>query len=411
MINRAVPGLLILAGAWGAAWLGMQGAGRPTVHAAIQQSRVLRQGYVGDSACRTCHENESQSYLLTAHHLTSQQPSAQSILGSFARGNDTLMIATGDETKRDPRLYFTMQGKGDRFFETAMADLGTKHLAHTEPIDIVVGSGVRGQTYLFWTGDALFELPVSYWTQGKQWINSPGYQDGTANFERHVDPRCMECHTTYIHALSTDTQTNLYDRSSLVLGIGCESCHGPGAAHVALESTTNANGRTVKDSAIVNPARLSRDRQVDGCALCHNGIARRQLASAFTYVPGKALDTYLGPDSTETVETPDVHGNQVGLLKRSLCYRSSPAMSCATCHDVHAPERSPASYSNRCLNCHRWQSCGASRTLGEAVKRDCIRCHMPLQPTNSIVSVTAGHVVRATIRTHWIKVYPGTLIR
>jgi hypothetical protein len=192
------------------------------------------------------------------------------------------MIAKGDEANGDPRLYFIMQRKDDRFLETAIADLGAKHLAHTEPIDIVIGSGVRGQTYLFWTGDALFELPVSYWTQGKQWINSPGYQDGTANFERHVDPRCMECHTTYIHALSTNTQTNLYDRSSLVLGIGCESCHGPGAAHVALESNTSANSRAAKDPAIVNPARLARDRQVDGCALCHNGIARQQLAPAFT---------------------------------------------------------------------------------------------------------------------------------
>jgi hypothetical protein len=301
-----------------------------------------------------------------------------------------------------------MEQKDGRFFETAVAVLGTKRLAHSEPIDIVMGSGVRGQTYLYWSGNALFELPVSYWTRGRQWINSPGYEDGTANFERHVDPRCMECHATYIHPLSTNTQTNLYDRQSLVLGIGCETCHGPGAVHVALESGKSVK-RAANGSEIVNPARLSRDRQVDGCALCHNGIARKQLAEAFTYVPGTPLETYLAPDPMEVVEAPDVHGNQVGLLKRSLCYRSSPAMSCATCHDVHAPERSPASYSSRCLACHRWQSCGASKTLGSAVKRDCIRCHMPLEPTKAIVSVTAGRVTRATIRTHWIKVYPDTL--
>jgi hypothetical protein len=165
----------------------------------------------------------------------------------------------------------------------------------------------------------------------------------------------------------------------------------------------------MRDLHIVNPARLSRDRQVDGCALCHNGIARQQLAEAFTYVPGTPLERYLAPDPMEAVEAPDVHGNQVALLKRSLCYRSSATMSCTTCHDVHAPERSPASYSSRCLSCHRWQSCGASTTLGAAVKQDCIRCHMPVQPTRSIISVTAGRVTRAMIRTHWIKVYPDTL--
>lgn len=103
-----------------------------------------------------------------------------------------------------------------------------------------------------------------------------------------------------------------------------------------------------------------------------------------------------------------MHGNQVGLLKRSRCYLASPAMSCSTCHDVHAPERSAASYSPRCLSCHRWQSCGASRVLGEEVTRNCVDCHMPVQQTDAIVSVTAGKVVRASIRTHWIKIYPET---
>jgi hypothetical protein len=31
---------------------------------------------------------------------------------------------------------------------------------------------------------------------------------------------------------------------------------------------------------------------------------------------------------------------------------------------------------------------------------------MPRQPTNAIVSKTAGNVVRATMRTHWIRIYP-----
>jgi hypothetical protein len=76
---------------------------------------------------------------------------------------------------------------------------------------------------------------------------------------------------------------------------------------------------------------------------------------------------------------------------------------------VHAPEKDPAAYSSRCLGCHQWQTCGASKKLGAAVKHDCIGCHMPLQPTDAIVSVTAGNEVRAEIRTHWIKVYTDTI--
>jgi hypothetical protein len=35
----------------------------------------------------------------------------------------------------------------------------------------------------------------------------------------------------------------------------------------------------------------------------------------------------------------------------------------------------------------------------------CVHCHMPTEETNVIVSQTAGQVVHATMRNHWIKIY------
>jgi hypothetical protein len=89
---------------------------------------------------------------------------------------------------------------------------------------------------------------------------------------------------------------------------------------------------------MLNPARFSRDRQLDLYALCNK--------FAFSYVPGQPLDSCLRPVSVDATMQPEVHGNQVGLLKRSRCYLSSPTMSCSTCHDVHAPERPAATYSS-----------------------------------------------------------------
>ena len=374
--------------------------------AAAPPSPTSRSGFVGDAACQPCHQQISQTYQGTAHRLTSQAPSATSILGSFTPPANTLLISAPTATEPDiPRLLFQMDARNGRFSETAIAENGKEHLTHAEAIDVVVGSGTRGQTYLYWTGDALFELPVSFWTEGHQWINSPGYRDGTANFSRHVDPRCLECHATFIQPLSTDPQTNTYRPNTLVTGISCESCHGSGAAHVRRERASPRE--STANSAILNPAKFSRDREIDGCALCHNGTARQQLSPAFSYLPGEPLDHYLAPAPADVSDRPDVHGNQVGLLKRSRCFLSSPNMTCSTCHNVHAPERSAASYSLRCLTCHTWQSCGVAKTLGPRIKADCITCHMPVQPTPSIVSTTAGRTVRASIRTHWIKVYPG----
>jgi hypothetical protein len=368
-----------------------------------QTARGGRSGYSGDAACAGCHRKEASTYLHTAHHLTSQTPDAHSILGSFGSGPNRLKIAGPGVDDSDARLYFLMEARADGFYETAVAESGTRKLIRSERIDIVVGSGVRGQTYLYWHGNQLYELPASYWSDGHRWINSPGYEDGTANFGRRADPRCLECHASYIRAMSTDPQTNLYDKDSLALGISCETCHGPGAQHVALE--TAARGNPAPEAAILNPSTFSRERRMDLCALCHNGTQRVELQPAFSYMPGKPVDDFFGPAPDAAPKQLDVHGNQVGLIKLSRCYISSPSMTCSTCHDVHARERTAASYSDRCLLCHRWQACGEARKMGSHIAANCIDCHMPMQETEAIVSVTAGKVLRTSIRNHRIAIY------
>src|SRR5690348_5964686 len=91
--------------------------------------------------------------------------------------------------------------------------------AESEPIDLVVGSGRKGQTYLFWKGDRLFQLPVSYWVELGHWVNSPGYTDGWAKFDRPVMPRCLECHASYAESVAGPQPNNRYKKTNVVLGI------------------------------------------------------------------------------------------------------------------------------------------------------------------------------------------------
>jgi Cytochrome c554 and c-prime len=354
----------------------------------------LAQTRVGNADCTACHQKYVSSYEPTAHHLTSQLASRASILGSFSGSGKSLAILAPGPGNATPGLRFEMEESNGSFYQTAIAGVPGHEQSHREQIDVVTGSGTRGQSYLYWAGDQLFELPLSYWADGKQWINSPGYKDQTANFSRPIYPRCLECHATAIEPRTQDALSNHYDRASLVVGISCETCHGAGSAHA-----------TSPSKAMLNPATFSRDRQVDLCALCHGGAQREELQPAFSYLPGQPLEKYLKPLAVDTAQQPEVHGNQVGLLKRSRCYLNSPAMSCSTCHDVHAPEQPAASYSSRCLNCHQAKACGMEKTLGPKIAENCIDCHMPKQPTNAIVSRTAGQEVRATMRTHWIRVY------
>jgi hypothetical protein len=365
-----------------------------SVAASSKKEPIPLESYVGDNKCLSCHADK-QSYLQTAHHLTSSLPSLESIEGSFRPGQNVLKTT-------NPDLSFRMDATATGFTETAIIGTPPNAITHTESIHFVIGSGRKGHTYLYWKGDRLFELPVSHWTELNSWVSSPGYRDDFPNFERPVPPRCLECHASYFISLTSQSSSNAYKKAGFILGISCERCHGPGREHVAHHASSQAAS---VGEAIVNPAKLSRDRQVDICAMCHAGIGVAPLAPAFSYIPGEPLQNYINlriPDPNAKI---DVHGNQVMLLQRSRCFQSSPAMSCSTCHNVHVPQRDAAAFSGRCLSCHQAQSCGEFKKTGSSIADNCIDCHMPRQESNLIVSGFEGKQVRPKVRSHWIKVY------
>ena len=359
------------------------------------QNSTARALYVGDEVCGTCHQEKLQSFLRTAHHLTSREARAESIAGSFRPGANLLKTS-------NPGLSFRMEEKAGRFFQSAIWGLPPSTTATTEPIDLVIGSGRKGQTYLYWKSDRLLQLPVSYWVELGHWVNSPGYADGYADFNRPVPPRCLECHGSFAESIPGTPTTNAYKKQTVVLGISCERCHGPGGEHVARHQTST--GVPASSEAIVNPAKLSRDRGIDVCAQCHAGM-RYPIAPAFSYIPGEPLDKYLDPDRSDPNAKVDVHGGQVALLRKSRCYQSSGTMRCSTCHDVHQPQRDAAAFSSHCVSCHKDSDCPMHEKLGAKISGGCVDCHMPVQDSNAIATDSNGKRVQARVRTHWIKVY------
>lgn len=349
--------------------------------------------YVGDDKCLSCHEKH-RTFLNTAHHLSSREASAASILGSFAPGKNLL------RTPQD-ELRYQMEARPDGFFQTGILGTPPDAVSVSQRFDLVIGSGRKGQTYLYWSkDDRLFQLPVSYWTEIGSWVNSPGYGDRTLDFSRPIEPRCLECHSSFFEAVPDAGGANRYRRSGYVLGISCERCHGPGKEHVEL----NAPGKEKPlDQAIVNPAKLPRDRQLSLCSLCHGGVGTEK-APAFSFTAGNALEDFLKLEVPKESEKLDVHGNQVALLERSKCFKSS-AMTCSTCHDTHVRQREVTDFSEKCLACHKVESCGLFAKRGRAIEGKCVDCHMPNQTTNIIVSTHDGVRIAPKVRNHWIKVY------
>ncbi len=361
------------------------------------QIDIRRNGVIKPAVCGECHEEQYRSLLSTAHYLTSQEATHQSVLGSFEAGENVL-------TTRESGFRFEMNSTPEGFFQCLKVQRKGKSYQHCEPIDIVTGSGNHGQSYLYWKGDGLYELPVSYFSESQSWVNSPGlYQDGTADFARSIGDRCLDCHCTFF-AKAPNT-FNEYDRANYVLGVTCVRCHGPGWAHVQFHQHHPDES---EPRYIVNPGKLERDRANEVCAQCHSG-AGELVQLAFSYRPGEPLSEYLIlKSSDDNAHNDDPHAaNQLDRLKKSECYRKSERMTCATCHNPHQNERGNLKvFAQRCLSCHQIENCKLSPVHGQKIVDRCIQCHMPSRRDKEGSMQTPDGELLPLLRDHFVKVWP-----
>lgn len=354
-----------------------------------------RSAYAGTAVCAECHQSEATSYALTPHALDSAPADAKNIVGSFEEGHNILQTS-------DPKVIVAMTSDAKGFYQSGinMTD-PQKPTGEAERIDIAVGSGRHAQTFLYWDDDKLYQLPASYWAWSREWVLSPGFPAGQVHFDREIVPRCLECHGSYFKWLNPPA--NRYAKDSIVLGIECERCHGPGAQHVARERSEKGTSAP-KEVAIVNPRRLPRQRQLDLCALCHAG-AVDPIGDPLRFQVGDDIRDYLKIPAVSNTTQVDVHGNQVGALEKSKCFRSSQ-MTCSTCHNVHRVQEKPEAFSARCLTCHQMQACGRFKALGAVIKTKCIDCHMPLLDSAVITTAAGERKLHALLRAHQITIYP-----
>jgi hypothetical protein len=361
---------------------------------------VPRSEYAGDDACGKCHQDKLESYNKTAHHLTSQLANKETILGTFNPGANIMRTS-------NPDLYFRMDARDDGFFQTAVLGSPPNEKTRTHRLDLVVGSGGKGQSYLYWDDDQLFGLPVGYSTLLRRWINGPGYVDGTAKFDRGIIPRCLECHATYFASKFPSANSNVYDTKNFVLGISCERCHGPGRGHV--ESFANKSATSTRRAParrpIVNPAKLQPQRRAETCGQCHGGHGAPEALPAFSFVPGQPLGNYINLAASGPAADVDVHGQQGKLLAKSRCFQASADMTCSSCHDIHKPEPDLAALSQRCLSCHKVEPSATHAALGNSIVNNCVDCHMPILDSKVVSLDIDGKQVPARFRTHWIRIY------
>lgn len=316
------------------------------------------------------------------------------VIEDYERGNKLDHLQSG--------RFYEMSVRDGRVLQLRyQKENGTKVRAFEQEVTHIIGSGRRARSYLNLSEQGeLTQLPVSWYTQEKQWGMSPGYdQPKHYDFSRIIDRGCLGCHNAYpLNAIGKDGfATRSVYNSSLPQGIDCQRCHGPGSLHVEL-AKKQAEPSAVRDS-IVNPANLSSDLQMDVCLQCHLETTSAKLPHALlrfgrshsSYRPGEKLSEHLiNFDHAPTLGKDDKFEiNSSGYrLRQAACFlKSGGRMTCTTCHDPHGAESRSKSRRDSCLQCHEPHE--------EAARDDCAGCHMPSRRAEDAVHVViTDHKIR-----------------
>jgi predicted CXXCH cytochrome family protein len=165
-----------------------------------------------------------------------------------------------------------------------------------------------------------------------------------------------------------------------------------------MAQTPGAKLRDIR-GAIVNPARLSPEREMDVCLQCHLETTSSRLPSSivryergpFSYKPGEPLaDFMLYFDQVPANEKFEIAGTAY-RLRRSACFqKSAGGLRCNTCHNPHDIPRGKEAaehYTQVCQQCHDAGLNALVATGKHPQSNDCIGCHMPKRRTDDAVHV------------------------
>ncbi|HME05994.1 MAG TPA: cytochrome c3 family protein, partial [Bryobacteraceae bacterium] len=307
-------------------------------------------GYLGSDVCARCHREIAATQFQTNMARTWQGVATQQLPANYlekhAEGPGSAIEYAARRTGEKAQYRVQMPGQPALEF----------------PVETTIGGKRHGLTFLFRVpaleGSPLPRAPL---VEGR-YIHSVlenglalelGFpEEKPSNYETafgrvltpSLEKRCLSCHT------APRTWGTRVER-----GVACESCHGPGQAHLA------ALGAHSKDLGILNPGKLPVAERMRPCSQCHAG-------SGFLEDP--MADSLLISD-------------QVTGLKNSECWRQSAGeITCTNCHNPHQDATGSvlvARSEKTCLRCHSAAVtnhaglCPVNRVSG------CVACHLPKQ--------------------------------
>lgn len=361
----------------------------------------LSPGYVGSRVCAGCHRPIFNSFSRTdmGRSMSEVTPELLQTISPSASVFDARLNQHFEVSVHDGGLYQSDFGTGPG---------GETIFRESRRIEWIIGAGANGLGGLVTRGGFLYEAPLSYYSKTHSWALSPGYEFGDYGFNRPILAACISCHSGLPRPIP-DGNGRFMEPAFQELAIGCENCHGPGAAHVhEMREGSDASSEQAANHSIVNPAKLNPWLADNICMSCHQTGDARVLNPGKNYRdfrPGTPLDDTMSilivPPQRDAPPQADLLQHYFSMTL-SKCYRASRRLSCITCHDPHvqpAREDAPSYYRGKCLTCHTEKSCAVPLAIRghKDPPDDCSGCHMPKRDITVIShSSLTNHRIIAT---------------
>jgi predicted CXXCH cytochrome family protein len=349
--------------------------------AAAPPGRAAEPAYIGSAACADCHPGVAEAWAPSEHGLAWTEPSEATVLGDF----------DGARFDRDGVLTrFTR--RGDAFVVETQGGDGARHA-----FEVVGVAGIRPlQQYLLAPAPGRTQaFDIAWDTERRVWFDLyPGQPAPPGDGMHWTGPyksweaRCAECHATG-YRRNYDPATRRYAPRMAEIGVGCEACHGPGAAHAAWAADPDADNAPKAQGLTIDLA-ASSAAEIEQCAGCHS---RREAFADGNPLPGTPYQDAYAPallrDGLYHADGQiDAEVYEYGSFLQSKMF--ARGVRCSDCHEPHALELR-AEGNAVCTQCHAPSGNDRFPTLRRALYDDpshhfhppgsqgaeCRACHMP----------------------------------
>lgn len=331
--------------------------------------------YTGSESCRECHEHFHELWEHSWHGLAMRPFSKKFAERKLPAQTEPLVI--GEYAYRFDKKTGKVHEKGpdgEQWYSIAHV-MGGKYL------------------YYFLTPlrkGRLQVLPVAYDVERAEWYDTTAsmvrhaaeWEDAPLNWKERpltFNAACFDCHVSQV-STNYDLQTDSYDTIWKEPGINCETCHGPGQAHIRVCRQAE-NGKVPADLKIIRIGKFSVEQNNSLCAPCHAKM--RPITTNFQ--PG---DSYFEHYDLVSLEHRDFYpdGRDLGENYTYTSWRLSPCaqsgeLDCLHCHTSSGRYRFEGDQANNaCMPCHAEyvQRPGEhAHHSAESTGSVCVNCHMP----------------------------------